>query len=162
MAIPANHQPVAKSSIPVGSRDRMVEKKKTPPAKIGLWAGIGVVVVVLGILAGPSLWKQHCASRDVGELAFALEKFQKVYGRSPKGNAAAIAAVLTGKNPEGQDSDKTPIIEASPHEFNAAGEFIDPWGHAYVIEVSPSVAVYSFGSNGQDEQGKGDDIKSWK
>ena len=95
------------------------------------------------------------------ELAFALKGFQQVYGHSPKGNAAEIAAILTGKNTEGQDADKTPIIDPSSCEFNAAGELIDPWGNPYKIEVSPSVAVYSFGPNGRDEQGSGDDIRSW-
>lgn len=161
MAIPTKPQAQTNVSKPVGSRDVMIAPKKIPPAKIGLWAGIAVGVVAFGIFAGRPLWKQHCASRDVRELAFALKGFEQVYGRAPKGNAAAIAAILTGKNTEGQDADKTPIIEATAHEFNTVGEFVDPWGNPYRIEVSPSVAVYSLGPNGKDEQGKGDDIKSW-
>ena len=52
----------------------------------------------------------------------------------------------------------------SSYRVNARGEFLDPWGHPYRIDVSnpQSPNVYSFGENGIDEGGAegSDDIAS--
>ncbi|MFC1678804.1 HEAT repeat domain-containing protein [Elusimicrobiota bacterium] len=46
------------------------------------------------------------------------------------------------------------------------GELLDLWGNPYQYDPSPShgaqFAIYSFGPNGKDEKGQGDDIASWR
>jgi general secretion pathway protein G len=44
---------------------------------------------------------------------------------------------------------------------------IDPWGHEYQYHYPPKYGnrkfdLYSFGANGKDDHGEGDDISNWK
>ena len=137
---------------------------RSPKRALIIGGSIGLaVLLVVGIVVGPPWWKRHRAQRDVEEIAFALRGFLGLYGHYPEGDAAAIAAALTGKNPAGQSPDKVPAIEASSQELSAKGEFVDPWGTPYRINVeTDSPRVYSCGPNRTDEYGKGDDITSWK
>ena len=58
-----------------------------------------------------------------------------------------------------QDGDQAiQFLEAKPAEINQAGEFIDPWGSPYEIQVGDTVLIYSCGPNRIDDRGGNDDI----
>lgn len=107
------------------------------------------------------MWKHHRAQRDVAALALALEIYAKEQGDYPTGDAAQIAALLRGESRAGQNAKRLDYIEVTANETNTAGALIDPWGTPYRLLMNPGRA-YSVGPNRRDEQGAGDDIRSWR
>lgn len=70
----------------------------------------------------------------------------------------------TGKAPEFPwRSHRYPPSERD--RFDSSGHLLDLWGHAYVYSSEPrhgqQFSIHSIGPNGRDEDGEGDDIKSW-
>lgn len=95
-------------------------------------------------------------------LVTALSGFVTENGRAPTGTASQIAALLRGENVGGQNPRRLDYVVARFSEMNPDGEFIDPWRTPYRIQTEPQPRAYSCGPNRQDENGAGDDIRSWK
>jgi len=131
--------------------------RSTKPVKL-IIAGAVVVVLVVGWFASRPMRQRAQARHDVRELVLALDIFLHEQGEYPPGNLAQICRLLRGENVDGKNPRRLEIVEAKAYEVNAADEFVDPWGTAYRIVMTPSVRVYSCGPNRTDEQGAGDDI----
>jgi len=130
-----------------------------------VWISIVIVVVVGGVMAAvmiPPHKRLQKAEHDVDQLVLALNGFAKENGRYPKGTLAEIAALLRGEDVRGQNPKRLDYIESTTGELNAAGEFIDPWGTPYHINIDGAPRVYSCGPDRADEYGGGDDISSWR
>jgi hypothetical protein len=146
------------------SRDIVVHKIARKKFPLALLLKIGAAVaalVVLAVVFGPSVWRQHCARRDARAIAEGLELYVMENRQFPQGSPAEICALLRGESRGDQNLKKLDYIAASANEMNAAGEFIDPWGTPYRISMSGKMRVYSCGPNQRDEQGTGDDLGSW-
>ena len=101
------------------------------------------------------------ASNYIRGICQAMNTFKREYGFFPPGTSAQIMMDLTsGKNPK-----RIVFLEARNERFNAAGDFLDPWGTPIRIGSLASGLpwAYSFGPNKIDEGGGeySDDIASW-
>jgi hypothetical protein len=123
-----------------------------------LGGGAVVLVAALVVLSVPYR-RARRARHDVNSLALALNVFVMENKRFPDGTPAEVARLLRGEDVRGQNPRRLDYIEAGPHEYNAAGEFVDPWGTAYRLVMKLPVRVYSCGPNRRDEDGGGDDIE---
>ncbi len=131
-----------------------------------------VVIAIIGILAGFIMTANQTARRrasisrakaEIAALESALEQYQQDMGTYPKGDIKAVVSVLT-------DSDDPnwygPYLELKEDQLDEEGRFLDPWGNPYQYRY-PGVHrkykfdLYSFGPNGKDDGGKGDDITNW-
>jgi len=135
-----------------------------------------VVIAILGILislvtAGAQAARRRAAVTKAKTTIAALETAIAGYSGDmseypPTGNAAMVSAV---QDDPGNIDWQGPYMEFKQDELKD-GELIDPWGHPYVyVSVnggSPqhrerSFDLYSFGPNGADDQGTGDDVINW-
>lgn len=135
---------------------------------------------------GPSHYEQAAVGEASG-LASAVLSFENVYGYSVARvhtNGVPLPGVILSvlmadtnsviarqMNPQG-----IRFLEIAEHRYSH-GEYLDPWGHPYQIvfggeqatstmidgiSIDSPVAVWSFGKNGKNECGRGDDICSWR
>ena len=135
-----------------------------------------IVIAILGILmslvtAGAQSARRRGAVTKakamIASLETAIASYEADMGAYPaSGNAELVAAL--------QD-DPQDVHWGGPYmEFKEAelegGELLDPWGNPYVYVAvnggSPehreqSYDLSSFGPNGQDDSGTGDDIYNW-
>ena len=135
-----------------------------------------VVIAILGILislvtAGAQAARRRAAVTKAKTTIAALETAIAAYSGDlgdypPTGNSDLITALQD--DPSNVDW-QGPYMEFKQDEL-MDGELVDPWGHPYVyISVnggSPehrerSYDLYSFGPNGTDDSGTGDDIYNW-
>ena len=135
-----------------------------------------VVIAILGILvslvtAGAQAARRRAAVTKAKSTIAALETAIAMYSGDmgeypPTGDEALVSALQD--DPEDVDW-AGPYMEFKGEELKD-GRLVDPWGHPYVyISVnggSPthrerSYDLYSFGQNGTDESGAGDDIFNW-
>ena len=135
-----------------------------------------VVIAILGILvslvtAGAQAARRRAAVTKAKTTIAALETAIAAYSGDmgdypPTGNSEMISALQD--DPEEVDW-QGPYMEFKESELGG-GELIDSWGHPYVyVSVnggSPehrerSFDLYSFGPNGVDDSGTGDDIYNW-
>jgi len=83
------------------------------------------------------------------------------YPALPSGGDAAVLKALQGENPR-----KIVFFVLRSTSFNSNGEWIDPWGTPYRIDLSDPKAprIWSCGPNRKDESGAegSDDIVSWR
>lgn len=135
-----------------------------------------VVVAILGILAGLVTAGAQAARRRaavtkakvmIASLETEIAMYESDMGTHPEtGNTSLVAAL--------QDDPGDAHWGGPYHEFKAdelkSGELVDPWGNPYVyISVNGgapehrtrSYDLYSFGPNGADDGGTGDDIVNW-
>ena len=128
-----------------------------------LIAGVTIIALALGwfFIVRPFL-QQSKAKHDVDVLAVALDGYAREKGGYPQGTTGTICALLRGESVDGQNPHRLDYVEAASYEINASGEFVDPWGTSYRISSNPGARVYSCGPNRIDEQGKADDITSWR
>ena len=104
---------------------------------------------------------EECRKMIIG-IMVAVQRYDDQNGSYPASGAEALVHTLGEPGPDGG-----PYL-AFPNGLN------DPWGNPwiYVNNVDGTApegwgqfepyAVYSFGPNGKDEKGEGDDIASWK
>ena len=135
-----------------------------------------VVIAILGILislvtAGAQAARRRAAVTKAKTTIAALETAIAAYAGDmgeypPTGNAEMVSALQDDPNKVDWQG---PYMEFKESELEG-GEIIDAWGHPYVyISVnggSPqhrerSFDLYSFGPNGTDDTGTGDDIYNW-
>lgn len=137
------------------------------PTKASQKLTLARVLVAVGVLAlaGGAVWRLSRPARqlrqarhDVEVLAIALDGFATEQGEYPRGETAQICQLLLGHSIDGQNPRRLDYVEVNAYEENARGEFVDPWGTPYRIQLSPSVRVYSCGPNHVDDQTGGDDI----
>jgi len=102
----------------------------------GLWAG----------LSRPKLLAEHpeeLAPAQLKRAAFALEQYAKTFGTLPLGDSRQILAALTGKNDQ-----QRVFLQSDDGQISAEGDWLDPWGHPYVLSTSGKIYVlYSKGAN---------------
>jgi hypothetical protein len=81
---------------------------------------------------------------ELTRLIAATEQYQAKYGSYPPGGRREFIRSLLGDN-----SDKIAFVELNRSRFNPAGEFLDPWGTPYEIQIIPgtNLAVRSAGKN---------------
>lgn len=98
------------------------------------------------------------AKNDLTQIVSGLRNYKTEYGDFPQGTNAQITTALRGDNVRNIRFMDIPVRSINPQR-----EFIDPWGTPYKIIVSgtESPRAYSFGKNKIDENGNGDDVKSW-
>ena len=135
-----------------------------------------VVIAILGILMGLVTAGAQAARRraavtkaktTIAALETAIAGYAGDMGEYPTtGNAEMVLAL---QDDPGNVDWQGPYMEFKQDELQD-GELIDPWGHPYLyVSVnggSPqhrekSFDLYSFGPNGTDDQGTGDDIINW-
>ena len=135
-----------------------------------------VVIAILGILislvtAGAQAARRRGAltkaKTTIASLETAIAMYQGDMGAYPASGNAELASAL-------QD-DPNDVDWAGPYaEFKQdelkEGELIDPWGNPYVyVSVNggapqhreKSFDLYSYGPNGTDDGGTGDDVINW-
>ena len=147
----------------------MNEDQKDNPKKRFPWIWLLIVavftVVALGLLF-PVSWGHQTPRRaiariDVTQIRAAIKGYIVEFGIPPTGDHSQIIAALRGKNLR-----QIIFFEGDAKRFNGRGEFLDPWGTPYRIDVSnPDFPwAYSFGPNKVDEGGTqpSDDISSWQ
>ncbi len=117
-----------------------------------------VLIVLLGVVA-PGWLRHWRAAHDVAEISVALDLYRMTYGKYPLGTKADLCGILLGINIDRQNAREIQFLEAKPAEINQDGEFIDPWGSPYEIQVGDTVLIYSCGPNRIDDRGGHDDIK---
>ena len=135
-----------------------------------------VVIAIIGILmglvtAGAQMARRKAAVTAGRAMVAGLETDISAYSGDlgeypPSGNANLVKALTEeSSNPDWQG----PYHEFKQQELKN-GELMDPWGASYVyVSVnggSPqhrarSYDLYSFGPNGKDDQGAGDDLVNW-
>ena len=135
-----------------------------------------VVIAILGILislvtAGAQAARRRGAVTKAKTTLSAIETAIAMYSgdmgeHPPTGNTALVSALQD--DPHNVDW-QGPYMEFKQDELKD-GQLIDPWGNPYVYvsvnggspEHRPrSFDLYSFGPNGVDDQGTGDDIVNW-
>lgn len=135
-----------------------------------------VVIAIIGILvslvtAGAQAARRRAAVTKAKSAIAALETAIAMYEGDlgtypPTGNAELVSSLQD--DPDDVDW-AGPYMEFKQDELRD-GELVDPWGHPYIyVSVnggSPthrerSYDLYSFGQNGVDDHGTGDDIVNW-
>ena len=135
-----------------------------------------VVIAILSILMGLVTAGAQTARRrgavtkakaTIAALETAIAMYQGDMGDYPESENANLVRALA-KEPDDPDW-MGPYMEFKEDELEA-DELLDPWGKPYVYVSanggSPkhrqhSYDVYSFGPNGQDDDGTQDDIVNW-
>jgi len=81
---------------------------------------------------------------EIARLITATEQYQAKYGSYPPGGRREFIRSLLGDN-----SDKIAFVELNRSRFNPAGEFLDPWGTPYEIQITTdtNLVVRSAGKN---------------
>ena len=135
-----------------------------------------VVIAIMGILislvtAGAQAARRRGAVTKtkvtIASLETAIAEYTGDMGKyPPTGNGPMIAALQD--DPSNADW-AGPYMEFKQDELTN-GELVDPWGHPYVyVSVNGgapdhrerSFDLHSFGPNGVDDQGTGDDLVNW-
>lgn len=85
-------------------------------------------------------------------LVEAVRQYRAEFGAPPSGDSRAILRALRGENPTG-------ATFLARRSGEAGGDFLDPWGNSYDLEVLPEgiVRVRSRGPDGR--LGNGDDLE---
>jgi hypothetical protein len=150
----------------------MSESSRAPAVRPAFWLILFLVtaIVAVSFIKLPSLFfflkpqrnlaDLVSARNDVMSLRVAVRAYSFEYGSMPAGNHPQIMKTLRWENPH-----LIRFFEAPLDRFNALGEFLDPWGNPYRMDVSnPNFPwFYSFGPNGTDDGGApgSDDVTSW-
>ena len=135
-----------------------------------------VVIAILGILislvtAGAQAARRRGAvtkaKTTISAIETAISMYQGDLGAyPPSGNEGLVSALQDDPNDVNWDG---PYMEFKQDDLDG-GQLMDPWGNPYVyVSVnggSPahrerSFDLYSYGPNGQDDGGTGDDIYNW-
>lgn len=90
------------------------------------------------------------AGVEMQHLREALEAYAATFAQLPSGDGRAILAALRGSNPQHQT-----FLQDASGSFNAEGDWLDPWGHPYLISTSAgrSFLIASAGEDGRFEPG---------
>ena len=131
-----------------------------------------VVMAIITILAGMAVGGAQMARKRgavtkakaaIAALDAAVDMYDLDMGEYPSsGNANMVQALIAAStNPDWNG----PYMRFKEEDLEG-GSYLDPWGNPYVY-TNPGTHnislydIYSYGLNGQDEQGSGDDINNW-
>lgn len=135
-----------------------------------------VVIAILGILislvtAGAQSARRRGAvtkaKSTIAALETAIAMYQGDFGTYPKSGNAELVKALS-EDP-GDPNWGGPYMEFKQDELSGK-EVLDPWGKPYIYvsinggspkQRSRSYDLYSWGLNGKDDGGTGDDIVNW-
>jgi general secretion pathway protein G len=131
-----------------------------------------VVMAIITILAGMAVGGAQMARKRgavtktksaIAALEAAVDMYELDIGEYPPSGNVNLVQMLS-------DDSSSPDWNGPYMRFKQddldAGKYVDAWGNPYVY-ISPGTHnprfydIYSFGLNGQDEQGAGDDINNW-
>jgi hypothetical protein len=119
-------------------------------------AGIFGILRLLSDIRGAKTASRVSASRAmIQDLAVALKAYETDFGvYPPPGNACLVRALET------HGPKDVPYYQFRDEEMNARHEWLDYWKHPFVYELPAGgkFRLYSWGPNGKDENGAGDDI----
>ena len=99
---------------------------------IAVLGGALVMFLLYANIKTRRLARRAQATMDMANYRAALMAYSNHFGVLPAGNNAAVTPILTG-------SYKQQLIFLNlraPSKFNSRGEFLDPNGHPYDIEVT--------------------------
>ena len=104
------------------------------------------------------------AKSAIAALEAAIDMYEMDIGEYPSsGNEDLVQALTDTSNPEPDWNG--PYMRLKDEDLED-GNYIDPWGNPYVY-INPGTHntsyydIHSYGLNGQDDQGEGDDINNW-
>lgn len=136
---------------------------KTPTATatfIVLSSFVGTIQMLAADTPAPDS-KRTEALVAIRAVCQAMNTFQREYGYFPMGDGATIMKLLAS----GANARRIIFFDAPKKSFNAAGEFLDPWGTPlrFGSFASGLPWTYSYGPNKIDEGGAdySDDVASW-
>lgn len=131
-----------------------------------------VTMAIIAILAGMAIGGAQMARKRgsatkakaaIAALEAAIDMYEMDMGEYPaSGNANLVQALtVTSTDPDWYG----PYMQFKEEDLEG-GSYVDPWGNPYVYSNpgshnASSFDIYSFGLNGQDEAGAGDDIHNW-
>jgi hypothetical protein len=97
-------------------------------------------------------WKEATGMENEGRTPFSfgtrgiaggLQIYHEIFNNYPQGENREIAKALFGENPH-----KLRILNWPERKLSAEGEFLDPWGTAYLIQVQgDKIEIRSAGPN---------------
>jgi hypothetical protein len=99
-------------------------------------------VIALGLLlpvGGPRKPRSKIvlARMEMAVLKGALENYASTYGMYPTGAPAIVLKTLLGDNPR-----RIAFLNINPRSINSNGEYVDPWGTPYKIEIGGETNVF--------------------
>jgi len=101
------------------------------------------------------------AATEIAQFSSALKSYYVEYGKFLTGDNAAVVRGLRGDNPR-----KMVFIKLPASTLDDSGEFIDPWGHPYRVDLQnpKGPRVWSIGPDGRDapDDPSSGDICSWR
>ena len=130
-----------------------------------------VVMAIIAILAGMAVGGAQMARKRgsitkarsaIAALEAAIDMYDMDIGVYPPSGGVNLVRELT----DSTDPDWEGPYMRFKNEDLEGGSYLDSWGNPYVY-INPGVNnpkfydIYSFGPDGVDEQGKGDDITNW-
>ena len=74
---------------------------------------------------------------EMAKLNLAIAQYESVYGTHPPGNPAFVLNTLLGDNPR-----RIAFLITDPRSINSNGEYVDPWGPHYKIEIGGETNVF--------------------
>ena len=132
-----------------------------------------VVMAIITILAGMAIGGAQMARKRgsvtkanaaISALEAAIDMYELDMGEYPaSGNENLVLALTDTSNADPDWNGPYLRLKASDLE---EGKYLDPWGNPYVY-INPGTHnlsfydIYSYGLNGQDDQGESDDITNW-
>ena len=134
-----------------------------------LLVAMAIIVILAGMaVSGAQMARKRGvltkAKAAIAAIEAAIDMYELDTGEYPAAGNQNLVTALT-------DMDNTspewngPYMRFKEEDF-LDGEYLDPWGRPYVY-ISPGTHnrgfydIYSFGPNGEDEQGEGDDLGNW-
>jgi hypothetical protein len=122
--------------------------------------GTVAALVIAALLVALAEWQSRCSMHvaapraQTKSLMHALEAALRVsfeeHGRLPRGTSAEIIQTLVAQE----------LLKLRPGDRDSRGDWLDGWGNPIAISIAEqgqSFAIRSFGPNGKDEEGRGDD-----
>jgi prepilin-type N-terminal cleavage/methylation domain len=111
--------------------------------------------------------KVYQAQAMIASLETALALYHVDFGAYPAaGNLNMVTLLTDSVNLGGNPEWRGPYMSFKENDLTGKvpnATVIDPWKHAYGYDLPgiPEYRIWSAGPNGIDEDGAGDDIKSW-
>ncbi len=130
-----------------------------------------VVMAIITILAGMAIGGAQMARKrggvtktqsTIAALEAAIDMYEMDIGSYPA--AGSLLTALTDENSQPAEWNG-PYLRVKEEDL-IDGQYVDAWGNPYAY-INPGTHnksyydIYSFGLDGQDNQGAGDDINNW-
>jgi len=112
--------------------------------------------------------KEYLCDSILEQVQLAIDEYWSEKGAYPPSGNSSLVRELSKKN-----RDNLPYLQFKAGMLNESGELLDPWRVPFVYQYNaktgvqggkvrkPEYQLYSCGKNGEDDQGKGDDLPAW-